>query len=260
MMLALMLALLLVSPFATIEPNAKAVTDRDSYGPSAIVYITIIDRKFNRDNDVRESIDLRQIVDGDPILEVKITQPTKGRLELNAVDGTLKDDRGNPVTKAIESGPNTSRFEFLIKLPDDLETDSAVSVIYNDPFELAPTSRKSIPIVKEVKLLETRMTDQNGKPLTEINVGDKVVFRSIVSSSMDEKQEYSYIVQVKNSDGYTAALSWISGNLEPKSSQSASILWMPDESGEYTVEIFLWDNTVKPKPLLNEIKSTLTVT
>ena len=96
------LALLLVLPFSIAEPDAKVMLDRTTYGPGAIVYITIIDRNFNQSTDVIESIDLTQIVNGDPILEVVITQPTKGRLVLNAVDGSLKDDSGKSVIKAIK--------------------------------------------------------------------------------------------------------------------------------------------------------------
>ena len=260
-MLAAVLALLLILPFSIAEPNAKVILDRTSYGPGAIVYVTIIDRNFNQVKESVESIDLTQIVDGDPILEVKITQPTKARLVLSAVDGSLRDDNGNPVVKAIESGPNTSRFEFLIKLPDDLEASSSVSVIYNDPFELAPTSRKSIPVEEDVRIVEIRITDQDGKPLTDIPLGEKVVFRSTVHSSMRVDQEYSYILQVKDSTGYTVMLSWISGILEPKHSESVSIAWIPEETGEYSIEIFLWDNTVKPIPLiLEENKSIVIVT
>jgi hypothetical protein len=256
-MLAVIMAFLLILPFSIIEPNAQVILDRTSYGPGAIVYITIIDRNFNQLKNVVESIDLTQIVDGEPIVEVKITQPTKGRLVLSAVDGSLRDDNGNPVVKAIESGPNTSAFEFLIKLPEDLETNSSVSVIYNDPFELAPTSRKSIPVEENVTIVETRITDQNGKPLTDIRVGQQIIFRSTLQNSMNVQQAYSYILQVKDSNGYTVMLSWISGTLEAKRSSVASIAWTPDATGKHSVEIFLWDNTNTPTPLTLEAKKDI---
>ena len=178
---------------------------------------------------------------------------------LSAVDGSLKDDAGRSVLKAIESGPNTSAFEFLIKLSDDLEPNSSISVIYNDPFELAPTSRTSIPVERKVTVAETRITDQKGNPLTDISVGQQTIFRSTIQSSMNVKQQYSYILQIKDSNGYTVMLSWVSGELEAKRSANTSIAWTPDSIGKYTVEIFLWENMQKPMPLMSEEKKSVIV-
>lgn len=258
-MFAAVLALLLILPFSIVEPDAKVMLDRTTYGPGAIVYITIVDRNFNQSTDVIESIDLTQIVNGDPILEVRITQPTKGRLVLSAVDSSLKDDAGRSVLKAIESGPNTSAFEFLIKLSDDLEPNSSISVIYNDPFELAPTSRTSIPVERKVTVTEMRITNQKSNQLTDINAGQQTIFRSTIQSSMNVKQQYSYILQIKDSNGYTVMLSWISGELEAKRFANASIAWTPDSIGKYTVEIFLWESMQKPVPLMSEEKKSVIV-
>src|SRR5574341_2137576 len=143
---------------STKEPNAKVFLDRTSYGPGAIVYVSIFDRNFNLQDDVVESIDLTQIVDGDPIVEVRIVQPTEGKFTLSAVDGSIKDSNGNSVRQAIESGPDTSLFEFVIQLPNDIEANSSVGVIYNDPFELSPTTREKIPMQQKIEITELIVT------------------------------------------------------------------------------------------------------
>ncbi|MGH9910113.1 MAG: hypothetical protein ACRD32_05690, partial [Nitrososphaerales archaeon] len=133
--------------------------------------------------------------------------------------------------------------------------------IYNDPFELAPTSRTSIPVEQKVTVTEMRITDQKGNPLTDINAGQQTIFRSTIQSSMNVKQQYSYILQIKDSNGYTVMLSWISGELEAKRFANASIAWTPDSIGKYTVEIFLWESIQKPMPLmLEEKKSVVAIT
>jgi len=119
-----------------IEPDSQVFTDSAHHTPGSILYVSIFDPNFNRDKDVRDSIDLTQIVEGNPIVEVKILQPTKGTLTLSAVDGTMKDSNGNTVRKAVESGPDTSLFEFAVKLPSDMETNSVVNVLYHDPFAI----------------------------------------------------------------------------------------------------------------------------
>jgi hypothetical protein len=140
-----------------------------------------------------------------------------------------------------------------------LEPNSSISVIYNDPFELAPTSRTSIPVERKVTITEMRITDQKGNQVTDINAGQQTIFRSTIQSSMNVKQQYSYILQIKDSNGYTVMLSWISGELEAKRFANASIAWIPESIGKYTVGIFLWESMQKPVPLMFEEKKSVIV-
>lgn len=242
-----------------IEPNAKVFLDRTSYGPGSVVYVSIFDINFNLQDDVIESIDLTQIVEGDPIVEVKVVQPTQGKFTLSAVDGSIKDSNGNSVREAIESGPDTALFEFVIQLPDDIEANSSIGVIYNDPFELSPTTREKIPVQQTIEITDTRFTDHTGMTLQKISVEQKVTIRSVIQNSMSSNQQYSYIVQVKDSDGFTVLLSWISGNVEAKRSASVAVPWTTDKIGEYNIEIFLWQNLLKPVPLLAKQQTSVIV-
>jgi len=242
-----------------MEPNAKVFLDRTSYGPGSIVYVSIFDHNFNLQDDVVESIDLTQIVDGDPIVEVKIVQPTQGKFTLSAVDGSIKDSNGNSVREAVESGSDTSLFEFVVQLPNDIEANSSIGVIYNDPFELSPTTREKIPTQQKIEITDTRFMDHTGSILQQINAEQKVTISSVIQNRMSTNQQYSYIVQVKDSDGFTVALSWISGNVEAQRSASVAVAWTPDKSGEYTIEIFLWQNLFKPVPLLPKQEESVIV-
>jgi hypothetical protein len=242
-----------------IQPNAKVFLDRTSYGPGSIVYVSIFDINFNLRDDVVESMDLTQIVEGDPIVEVKIVQPTQGKFTLSAVDGSIRDSNGNPVREAVESGPDTSLFEFVIQLPDDLEANSSIGVIYNDPFELSPTTREKIPTQQNIQLAEARFTDHTGRILQQIKIEEKVTISSVIQNHMSSNQQYSFIVQVKDSNGFTVALSWISGNIEAQRSASVAVPWTPDKAGTYIMEIFLWQNLLKPVPLLSKQETNVTV-
>lgn len=243
-----------------IEPNAKVFLDRTSYGPGSIILVSILDRNFNLADDVIDSIDLTQIVEGEPIVEVKIVQPTQGTLTLSAVDGSMKDSNGKPVREAVESGPNTALFEFEVQLPDDIEVNSSITVFYNDPFELSPTTREEILVQQKFTLTDTRFTDQSGSSLQKVKAGQHVIISSIIQSHTSSKQEYAYIVLIKDSNGFTVALSWISGNIEPQRAASAAVPWTPDKPGQYTIEIFVWQSLLKPVPLLlNQIKNELVV-
>lgn len=243
-----------------VEPDAQVIVESASYSPGSIMYVSIFDRDFNLSKDVLDSIDLTIIVEGDPIVEVRIVQPTQGTITLSAVDGSLQDRNGRTVTNAMESGPDTSLFEFEIKLSEDIETNSSVTVLYTDPFELTPTTRERIPVQQKITLIDTRLAESTGKPLKEASIGQEVVASSIIQSRVSSDLKYAYIVQVKDSDGFTVALSWISGILKPQRSADARVAWIPDSSGQYTVEIFVWQDLLKPVPLLLKHKvGTITV-
>jgi len=168
-----------------VEPSSNVSVDKAVYGPSQLVYVTISDPDFNLDKGVVEIIDLTQIVGGHPIVEVVIRQPSEGTIILTAVDGSLKDRNGNVITKAVESGPNTALFEFEIALPDNIEPNSSVTVLYHDPFALKTgpeTSASSINNV--VARLDTDKDEVSlGNDLTIILVEPDA---NIDSRSIDE--------------------------------------------------------------------------
>jgi hypothetical protein len=254
--------LLLGSPLISalkMEPYAKVFLDRISYGPGSVVYASIFDRNFNMDDEVIEALDLTQVVRGKPIVEVRIVQPTKGTIVLSALDGSMKDSSGRSVTEALESGPNTSLFEFVIQLPDDIEVNSSIAVLYEDPFELSPTTREEIPVKRKIELRDTLIAGVPAQHMNEIGAGQEVVISSTVYSTLSSSQSYVYIVQVKNSEGITVMLSWISGKVEPQRHANAAVAWNTEELGTYTIEIFLWQDILKPVPLLKQETSTIVV-
>src|SRR5574341_174610 len=168
-----------------IEPDSSVTVDKSVYGPSQLVYVSISDPDFNLDKGVVENIDLTQIVSGHPIVEVVIRQPNEGTITLSAVDGSLKDRNSNVITKAVESGPNTAVFEFEIELPDNIEPDSSVTVLYQDPYALKTGPETSGSSVNNV--VARLDTDKNevslGNDLTIILVEPDA---NIDSRSVDE--------------------------------------------------------------------------
>lgn len=55
-----------------------------------------------------------------------------------------------------------------------------------------------------------------------------------------------YILQVKDSNEFTVMLTWIKGTMNASSALDAGISWTPEESGNYTVEVFVWKSLEEP--------------
>lgn len=79
-------------------------------------------------------------------------------------------------------------------------------------------------------------------PSFEAKVGDpkKITFK--LTSNVDRPQPFVYIIQVKNEDGFTEQLSWVHGVLHIGQEIGPQQSWVPDEPGEHTIDIFVWES------------------
>ncbi len=98
--------------------------------------------------------------------------------------------------------------------------------------------------------------DQSGKPLTEVFTGQQVLVQADVRNNLEEKQPFAYLVLIKDADGITVSLSWITGTLPASETLSAAQSWVPDEAGRFTIEVFLWESVSNPVPLTAKVPRT----
>ena len=98
--------------------------------------------------------------------------------------------------------------------------------------------------------------NQSGEPLEEIFVGQQVIMQADVRNNLDEKQSFAYIVLIKDGDGITISLSWITGTLPASDILSAAQSWVTDEAGRFSVEAFLWESLSTPVPLTGKVPRT----
>jgi len=88
---------------------------------------------------------------------------------------------------------------------------------------------------------EPVLMDPFGSPVSRIIVNEQVLFQSEITNKQDKKQEFVYIVHIKNSEGVTVSLSWFRSELPPNDKFKVSQSWIPYSPGTYDVEIFVWD-------------------
>ncbi|MFQ5970648.1 MAG: hypothetical protein ACE5J2_09180 [Nitrososphaerales archaeon] len=110
--------------------------------------------------------------------------------------------------------------------------------------EIAPPPRP-----EPVSLSRLTFVDQTGSRLTDVTVGQQIMIQAKVTNNFKTTEEIAYISQVKDSDGITVALSWITGTLAPQQSFELAISWIPETPGDYTAEVFVWKSIKNPEPL-----------
>lgn len=81
-----------------------------------------------------------------------------------------------------------------------------------------------------------------------VNLNQRILIKSTISS-ITQPQSFVYIVKVTDSEGVTAMLSWVISKLGKDESADFTQSWTPDNWGQYTVEIFVWESMERPSAL-----------
>ena len=92
--------------------------------------------------------------------------------------------------------------------------------------------------------------DVNEDPAGQGSVGTPLGIQAKLANSENRDAKLTYIVKVTDSDGVTVMVSWIKGVvLKPGTSVKPAIFWIPEDVGNYTIDIFVWDGLDNPIPL-----------
>lgn len=100
-------------------------------------------------------------------------------------------------------------------------------------------------------LINQAMAEHEGELHTfTIESGKLIKVKSEVTNNTPDTLTLAYIVQIKDSDGVTVQISWMDGiKIAPKEKVQAAQSWIPEEAGEYLVEIFVWESIANPDPM-----------
>ena len=90
-------------------------------------------------------------------------------------------------------------------------------------------------------------------------VDEQIMIMADISNNQDVQQNFAYITQVKNDNDVVISLSWLTGSLSPKQSFSPAQSWIPNESGNYHIQVFVWESITNPEALSPPLSMTVNV-
>jgi hypothetical protein len=90
-------------------------------------------------------------------------------------------------------------------------------------------------------------------------VDEQIMIMADISNNQDVQQNFAYITQVKNDKDVVISLSWLTGSLSPRQSFSPAQSWIPNESGNYHIQIFVWESITNPEALSSPLSMTVKV-
>lgn len=106
--------------------------------------------------------------------------------------------------------------------------------------------------VNPYSISKPELADLFGNRIDKIVTGLPVLVETKVTNNLDEEQSLIYILQVKDSEGFTAMLTWIKGTMNASAALDAGISWTPENSGNYMIDIFVWKSLEDPGLLLTK--------
>lgn len=92
--------------------------------------------------------------------------------------------------------------------------------------------------------------------IISVNAGEPVQVQSTITNNIDKRQKFVYILQLKNSAGTTAMISWMDSTIFSKESVNTLLSWTPAQPGTYTMQIFLWESLIYPSTMSSNFAST----
>jgi hypothetical protein len=77
-------------------------------------------------------------------------------------------------------------------------------------------------------------------PTFKAKVGElkKITFKLKINAPL--KQDFVYVIQVKDEEGFTKQLSWVTGSFQAGQEMQVQQSWIPEKAGKYDVEILLF--------------------
>ncbi len=110
----------------------------------------------------------------------------------------------------------------------------------------------SLPSQPFLSVGQPELVDQAGVKLTNTGIGSIVLVQSKIANYQEIDQPFVYIVLIRDNNGVTQSLSWLTGSLPSKESMKASQSWTPEVNGYYTIEVFIWQSFNNPVALSPE--------
>jgi hypothetical protein len=111
----------------------------------------------------------------------------------------------------------------------------------------------------DISLTSPKMVSLTGQELTSLHVGQQIGVESTITNHAASQKKFTYMVQVLNNKGQVEYFEGLSASMLPNQSFTVSQSWTPKESGQYTVQTFVWDGLLFPTPLTKVVQTQVTV-
>ena len=117
-------------------------------------------------------------------------------------------------------------------------------------FSISFTTAFALTELQKTTISDPRLENAFGLSVeNNVNVDQQFQISADITNNQEKSQNFVYLVQIKNNADFVISLGWISGQLTPDQKLSPSLSWTPNEPGEFTAEIYVWEGLLNHKAL-----------
>ena len=102
-----------------------------------------------------------------------------------------------------------------------------------------------------ISMTQPIMVDTSGQKITSFHAGQQIGVESTLTNNGQSEQKFAYMVQVLGSNGETEYFESTSASMLPNQAFTTSQVWIPKNTGQYIVEVFVWNSLSSAIPLTN---------
>lgn len=120
-------------------------------------------------------------------------------------------------------------------------------------------AQSALAMSSDITLTAPIMVDTFGQKISDFHVDSQIGVQSTLTNHGKSEQKFSYVVQVLDKNGATDFLEVFSASMLPNQSFTASQVWIPKTTGQYTIQVFVWDSLSSAIPLTDVLNTHITV-
>jgi len=114
--------------------------------------------------------------------------------------------------------------------------------------------------LERASISDPKLVNAFGIPIgNNVNVDQQIQISADITNNQEKSQNFVYLVQIKDKSNFVVSFGWFSGELNPHQKWNTSVFWIPDNAGEFTAEIFLWEALINHKALTEYITLQINV-
>jgi len=216
--------------------------------------IKLLDMDMNLNPESIDTVDIDVFSDNDGAgINLQITETTENSGVFEGLIFLTKNDQSNGNRLYVLPDSNIIAKYSDRTLPSPHNTNDKLD-IFADEVVVTKTSSTERLIMEKTEIL-----GQNGNVVESVVVGQTNMIFSKIKNTIDFSQDFTYIVQIKDENEDVVSLSWVTGQTIPSQELGMSVSWIPEKSGKYLIERFVW-NTIKGAiPLTDSISEEIVV-
>lgn len=238
---------------------------------SVLVSWNIGEIRFMKSDYTIDDTAIVQVVD----LDMNLNPEGIDQIEINI---SSDSDAAGILAKAIETSEDSGIFEASISFSQSqpssgnrlfVNPDDSIRAKYDDytlpsPYsissnlEISSESKfvSNVPPIERISIVNNFIADSSGNLIKSPTRNEQLQITGTVHNNLNYKQNFVFIIQIKEPQGSVVSLSWIEGIMSENQNFEVSQSWNPTEAGNYTVETFVWNSLSESIPLSPLLKQS----